>query len=276
MTLSTADEERETSGSGFPAGGWMMVQEMPGGPLVRQSVPGDGASPGETLRRQLRAPVSQPRKILGIALNYHDHARETGREAPSVQTWFVKQPTAVNDPFGEVHRPAVSGALDYEAELVVVIGRRARHVPAERAREVIAGVCVGCDYSVRDWQRATPTMIMGKGFDTHAPIGPWVTPLAEIPDLDALGIRCWVNGELRQNGRVGDMIFPIEAQIAHLTQAFTLEPGDLIFTGTPAGVGVAHQPPRFLKAGDVVRCEIDRLGTIENTIVEEIAQTRIG
>ncbi len=225
---------------------------------------------------RLRQPILRPGKILGIGLNYRDHAAETGREPPAVQTWFVKQATAANGPFDPVALPAVSDKLDYEAELVVVIGKRGRHVPRARAAEIVAGYCCGCDYSVRDWQRATPTMIMGKGFDTHAPFGPWITTPDEIDDLDALGVRCAVNGELRQDGRAGDMIFRIADQIAHLTAAFTLEPGDVIFTGTPAGVGVAQEPPNFLKAGDQVRVEIDQLGAIEQDIVAESADVQIG
>ncbi len=225
---------------------------------------------------RLLAPVARPGKILGIGLNYRDHAAETGREPPSVQMWFNKQTTAVNDPFAPVHLPAVSSALDYEVELVVVIARHGRHVPRDRAREIIGGYMCGCDYSVRDWQRATPTMIMGKGFDTHAPAGPWITTPDEAGDVTNMRLRCLVNDEVRQDGSAGDMIFDIGAQIEHLTRSFTLEPGDLIFTGTPAGVGVAYNPPRFLKAGDKVRVEIDRLGAIEAQIIAEEAVTRIG
>ena len=224
----------------------------------------------------LKSPISAPRKILGIGLNYSDHARETGREPPAVQMWFNKQATCIHDPFADVLLPAVSSALDYETELVVVIGKRGRHVPRERAMEIVAGYMCGCDYSVRDWQRATPTMIMGKGFDTHGPVGPWLTTRDEIPDVSALRLRCLVNGETRQDGCAGDMIFDVAAQIEHLTKAFPLEPGDLLFTGTPAGVGVARTPPAFLKAGDVVRVEIDRLGAIEQKVVAETAVTQIG
>ena len=222
------------------------------------------------------APVLSPQKILGIGLNYHDHAKETGREAPTTQTWFVKQASALNRPFGDVEMPMVSDRLDYEVELVVVIGRGGRHIPAERASEAIAGYTVGCDYSVRDWQRATPTMIMGKGFDTHAPVGPWIVTEDEIENLNALGLRTFVNGDLRQDGRLGDLIHKIPDLIAHLSKAFTLMPGDLIFTGTPAGVGVASDPPRFLKAGDTVRVEIDEIGSFENHIIMESGETRIG
>jgi len=224
----------------------------------------------------LLAPIERPGKILGIGLNYRDHAAETGREPPAIQTWFVKQATAVNDPFGDIAFPKVSSALDYEVELVVVIGKRGRHVPVERAHEIIAGYCVGNDVSVRDWQRATPTMIMGKGFDTHAPFGPWIVTPDELGPLPDLRLRCFVNGEQRQNGRAGDMIFGIEAQIAHLTAAFTLEPGDIIFTGTPAGVGIAMSPPGFMKPGDIVRCEIDGIGAIQSKIVTETGEMVIG
>ena len=226
------------------------------------------------------APVERPGKILGIGVNYAAHAAESVSfrdvKKPEVQKWFNKQATAINDPYADVELPKVSEQLDYEGELVVVIGKRGRHVPRERAFEIVAGVTIGCDYSVRDWQRASQTMIMGKGFDTHAPIGPAIVSLDEIPDLSALEVRTFVNGEQRQAGHVRDMVHDIPAQIAHLTAAFTLEPGDLIFTGTPAGVGAGFDPPKWLKAGDRVRVEIDGLGYIENQIVTEPGRTVIG
>ncbi|HEY7797641.1 MAG TPA: fumarylacetoacetate hydrolase family protein [Hyphomonadaceae bacterium] len=225
---------------------------------------------------KLKAPVLRPGKILGIGLNYRDHAKETGREPPTTQMWFNKQTTCLNGPFDPVTMPAVSTALDYEVELVVVIAKRGRHVPRQRAMEIVGGFMTGCDYSVRDWQRATQTMIMGKGFDTHGPVGPWITTPDEAGDVSSMKLRCWVNGELRQDGVAGDMIFDIAAQIEHLTKAFPLEPGDLLFTGTPAGVGAAYDPPKFVKVGDKVRVEVDRLGAIETTIVQEKAETRIG
>lgn len=225
---------------------------------------------------KLKAPLRRPGKILGIGLNYRDHAKETGREPPTTQMWFNKQASAIHGPFDPVLMPAVSTALDYEVELVVVIGKRGRHVPRERAHEIIAGYMTGCDYSVRDWQRATPTMIMGKGFDTHAPVGPWITTPDEAGDIANLSLKCWVNGELRQDGNTGDMIFDIAAQIEHLTKAFALEPGDLIFTGTPAGVGAAYTPPKFVKVGDKVRVEVGQLGAIEAEIVQETASPQIG
>ncbi len=221
------------------------------------------------------APVPNPPRIFGIGLNYADHAAETGREPPAIQTWFMKQITAVNGPYGEVEKPCVSDMLDFEVELVVVIGAEARHVPVERAHEVIAGYCVGCDYSVRDWQKATPTMIMGKGFNTHAPFGPVLVTADEIADLDQLRLRCYVNGQLMQDGCVADLIFKVPQMIAHLSTAFTLLPGDIIFTGTPAGVGIARKPPVYLFSGDRVRCEIDGLGAIENKIIDEVKATLI-
>ncbi len=232
--------------------------------------------PVKFVMTDLRSPITRPGKILGIGLNYADHARETGREPPKAQTWFMKQSTAINDPFGTITMPSVSEHLDYEAELVVVIGRYGRHVPPVRAHEIIAGFTCGNDVSVRDWQRASPTMIMGKGFDTHAPIGPWIVTPEELGDFNSLGLRTFVNGELRQDGTTADFLNKIPDMIAHLTAAFPLEPGDLIFTGTPAGVGVAHNPPNFLKVGDTVRIEIDRIGHIEHTIIAEEPITRIG
>ena len=228
----------------------------------------------------LRQPILRPGKILAIGLNYAAHAKESVsfiQPTPaSVQKWFNKQTTAANGPFDPVHLPIVSEQLDYEAELVVIIGKTGRHVPAARAHELIAGYSCGCDVSVRDWQRASQTMIMGKGFDTHAPFGPFLVTPDEIDDFEALEVRGYVNGELRQSGHARDMVFSVAEQIAHLTQAFTLEPGDVIFTGTPAGVGAGFDPPKWLKAGDKVRVEIPGLGHIENEIIEETDTTVLG
>ena len=220
------------------------------------------------------APILRPGKILAIGLNYLDHIEETGAQRPAHPTFFAKMPTAVNGPFDPIEYPAVSSQLDYEAELVVVIGKRCRNVPRDRAREVIFGYCAGNDVSVRDWQKRTPQWTIGKSFDTHAPFGPWITTVDEI-DAHDLGIRSFVNGEPRQNSNTGQMLFDCEAQIAHLSQAMTLEPGDLIFTGTPAGVGMARQPPVYLEPGDVVRIEIDGIGAIENRVRAASGETRI-
>ena len=219
---------------------------------------------------RLLAPV-KPRKFLAIGLNYADHIAESGMEAPEFPIFFNKQATCVVGPGDDVHMPRVSTLLDYEGELAIVIGERCRHVAVERAAEVIAGYTIANDVSVRDWQLRTPTMTMGKSFDTHGPLGPWVVTADELGDPHELGIRTFVNGEERQNGSTREMVFDCFEQIAHLSQAFTLEPGDVIATGTPAGVGAVRQPfpTGLLKVGDVVRVEIDGIGSLENTVVEE-------
>ncbi len=217
----------------------------------------------------LEAPVPRPPKFLGIGLNYADHVKESGFEPPAVPVMFNKQSTCVTGPYAPIHLPRVSPLLDYEGELAFVIGRRCRHVPRERAHEVIAGYCIVDDVSVRDWQLRTPTMTMGKSFDTHGPMGPWLVTSDEVGDPHALVLRTWVNGELRQHSCTSQLIFDCYAQVEHLSTAFTLEPGDVVTTGTPSGVGGAMQPPRFLQLGDVVRVEIEKLGAIENRVVAE-------
>jgi 2-keto-4-pentenoate hydratase/2-oxohepta-3-ene-1,7-dioic acid hydratase in catechol pathway len=222
---------------------------------------------------RLEAPVPYPPKFLAIGLNYADHIAESGRERPQFPTFFTKQHTCVTGPFDPIHRPRVSTMLDYEGELGFVIGRRCRHVPKERAHEVIAGFLVVNDVSVRDWQRRAPTMTLGKSFDTHGPLGPWLVTPEEVGDPHTLGLRTWVNGELRQDSNTKQLLFDCFDQIATLTTVCTLEPGDVISTGTPGGVGAAMQPPRFLVPGDVVRVEIERIGHIENRVIEEPADT---
>jgi 2-keto-4-pentenoate hydratase/2-oxohepta-3-ene-1,7-dioic acid hydratase in catechol pathway len=227
---------------------------------------------------QLLAPVPRPPKLLAIGLNYLDHVNEKivgdqGRESravPEHQLWFTKLGHAINGPYDDIVLPKVSERTDYEAELVAVIGQRCKHVPRERAHEVIFGYCVGNDVSVRDWQKRTSQWTLGKSFDTHAPFGPWLTTADELNgDPHTLDLRCWVNGELRQQSNTSLMIHDVWSQIALLSQAMTLEPGDVIYTGTCSGVGAAFDPPKFLRAGDVVRVEIDKLGAIEARCVDE-------
>ena len=225
---------------------------------------------------EIRAPVPNPGKILAIGLNYADHIAETGGEAPSVQMWFNKQHNAANRPYGSFNKPAVSDMLDYEGELAFVVGKRAKHVPKERAHEVIAGYCCGNDVSVRDWQAAARTMQIGKSFDTHAPFGPWIVTPDEVGDPHNLGIRTVVNDEIRQNSNTSHLIFDCFDHVEHLTKSFTLDPGDVIFTGTSSGVAAAMKPPKWLKVGDEVRIEIENIGFIEHTVVEEDARTVIG
>lgn len=218
---------------------------------------------------RLEAPVPRPGKFMAIGLNYADHIKESGMDAPAFPVFFNKQSTCVVGPSDSFHAPRVSPLLDYEGELAFVIGRRCRHVPRERAAEVIAGYCVVNDVSVRDWQLRTPTMTMGKSFDTHGPCGPYLVTPDEVGDPHALALKTWVNGELRQDSNTKHLIFDCFEQVAHLSTAFTLEPGDIVTTGTPSGVGGGMQPPQFLKAGDVVRIEVERVGTIENRVIAE-------
>jgi 2-keto-4-pentenoate hydratase/2-oxohepta-3-ene-1,7-dioic acid hydratase in catechol pathway len=218
---------------------------------------------------RLEAPVMRPPKFLAIGLNYADHVAESGMDKPPVPVFFNKQSTCVVGPYDPIHLPRVSSLLDYEGELAFVIGRRCRHVPADRAHEVIAGYTIVNDVSVRDWQLRTPTMTMGKSFDTHGPMGPWLVTPDEVGDPHALELRTLVDGEVRQHSNTRQLIYDCFAQVEHLSTAFTLEPGDVVTTGTPSGVGGAMRPPRFLTAGSVVRVEIDKLGYIENRVIEE-------
>ncbi len=219
---------------------------------------------------QLLAPAS-PRKYLAIALNYRDHIAEMGMEPPEVPVFFNKQVTCVVGPDADIHMPKVSTFLDYEAELAIVIGKRCRHVAVERAHEVIAGYTCANDVSVRDWQGKAQTMQIGKSFDTHGPLGPWLVTADELGDPNDLAIRCTVNDELRQDARTSEMVFDCFQQVSHLSEAFTLEPGDVIATGTPSGVGLGRQPVRenLLHVGDTVRVEIEGIGELVNTVVEE-------
>ena len=227
--------------------------------------PADGRPLSEV---RLLTPIPRPGKIFAIGLNYADHIAESGMGTPERQVWFTKAQTSVNGPFDPVQASKVSPTLDYEAEMVAVIGRRGKHIPREEAADYIFGYCVGNDVTERAWQHATPQWSLGKSFDTHAPFGPWITTGEEV-DPHALDIRCTVNGEERQASNTRHLVFDVFDQVAHLSQAMTLEPGDVIFTGTPGGVGAAMTPRRFLRPGDVVRVEIEGLGAIENRVEAE-------
>ncbi len=220
----------------------------------------------------LASPILRPGKFLAIGMNYQRHLEEAikvGIEPPKYQYWFNKQVSCINGPYDPIVKPSVSDMLDFEVELAFVIGKPAKHVKASDALSYIAGYTVCNDVSVRDWQRHTPTFTIGKSFDTHGPLGPWFVTADEIPDPQTLGLRCFVNGEEMQNSNTADMIYKCADMIEYLSTAFTLEPGDVIATGTPEGVGAARDPKVFLKPGDVVRCEVDQIGYIENKIIAD-------
>ena len=218
---------------------------------------------------KLCAPVLKPAKVWAIGLNYADHIAESKMETPERQVWFTKAQTSINGPHDPILIAKGTFTTDYEVELVAVIGKGGKHIPADRAHEHIFGYCVGNDVTERMWQHATPQWSLGKSFDTHAPIGPWITTAEEAGDPHALDLSCSVNGDVRQNSNTRHLVFNIWDQIAHLSTGITLEPGDLIFTGTPGGIGAAMDPRQFLKAGDVVRCEIEKLGVIEGVMAAE-------
>ncbi len=219
----------------------------------------------------LVAPIDDPQKYLAIGMNYKAHAEESaaaGHHPPKYQLWFNKQVSCITGPYSDIVIPAAApDQVDYEAELGVVIGKRCRNVSYADARSVVAGYVVCNDVTARDWQFRTPTYTLGKSFDTHGPIGPWITTDDEIEDPHKLELSLTLNGEERQRTSTGDMIYNIWDQIKYISTVMTLEPGDLIATGTPANVGIATNT--FMKPGDVVRVSVTRLGSIENRFVAE-------
>ncbi|MBI3367698.1 MAG: fumarylacetoacetate hydrolase family protein [Burkholderiales bacterium] len=219
---------------------------------------------------RLEAPIPDAQKYLAIGMNYHDHAEEAARAGvpvPKNQLWFNKQVSCITGPFDPIYKPRVSEKMDYEAELGVVVGKRCRYVSAAQARSVVGGYFVCNDVTARDWQFKSPTFTLGKSFDSHGPTGPWITTDDEITDPHALDMKLWVNGELRQQASTGGMIYNIWQQIEELSQVMSLEPGDLIATGTCANVGIALG--KFLQPGDVVKVAIEGLGHIENRVETE-------
>lgn len=218
----------------------------------------------------LRAPVPCPGKIICIGLNYRDHARETGQQIPDQPIWFPKYAVSIIGPTDAVVIPSAATQIDYEAELAVVIGRAgARRITPDQARQVIAGYTCANDVSSRALQFSSSQWSRGKAIDTFLPMGPHLVTADEIPDPSILGIRCFVNGELRQNSCTSEMVFGVFDLISFISQTLTLEPGDVLVTGTPFGVGMAMDPPQYLTAGDTVRVEIDGLGEIVNPITNE-------
>ena len=231
----------------------------------------------------LEAPVDTPRRILAVGLNYMAHYLELPahiREArfpkpPETPVVFNKQTTTVNGPYNGIALPPESPELDFEAELAVVIGKTCRRVPVDRAKEVIAGYTVLNDVTIRDWQRAAPTMTVGKSFDTHCPMGPALVTPDELSDPENLQVKCWVDGEIRQDFNTNDMIINIGKTINYLSTAFTLLPGDIIATGTSSGVALWAEGQPWLKEGQVCKVEIDEIGFIENKVEREQASTII-
>jgi 2-keto-4-pentenoate hydratase/2-oxohepta-3-ene-1,7-dioic acid hydratase in catechol pathway len=218
---------------------------------------------------KLRAPILRPPKIICIGLNYRDHAEEGKMALPEVPTVFCKFATSIIGHGDPIVLPKNSAKPDYEAEFVVVIGKRGRHIPEEQWRDYVFGYSILNDVSARDFQMATTQWTMGKTFDTFAPFGPEIVTADEIADPHNLAISLTLNGEVMQNSNTGNMIFQTPRLIAFLSSVMTLEPGDIISTGTPAGVGFARKPPRWLKPGDEVTVRVEGLGELTNPVIAE-------
>ena len=218
---------------------------------------------------QILAPIAKPDKFFGVALNYADHIKETGLEQPEYPTLFNKQNSCVIGIDDAIHRPKVSEKLDYEGELGVIIGKRCRNINRKEAESVIAGYTIVNDVSIRDWQMRSHTWTLGKSFDTHGPVGPWIVTPDEIGDPHNLNIKTWVNEDLRQDFSTKHLVFDCHYLVEYLSQVMTIEPGDFIATGTSSGVGVKMKPRGYMKAGDEVRIEIENIGVLKNPIINE-------
>jgi len=232
----------------------------------QESASGAGRSLNDV---QLLAPIPKPRKLICVGLNYRDHAIETNTEIPTVPTIFNKFATAVIGPGANIILPKVSKAPDYEAEFAVVIGKGGRKIAAYKWRDHVFGYTIVNDVTARDYQRATSQWLMGKTFDTFAPMGPWIVTADEIPDPHNLDISIEISGETLQNSNTRELIFKVPDLIEFLSSVFTLEPGDIISTGTPSGVGFVRKPPRLLKAGDQVTVKIPAIGELSNPVIAE-------
>jgi len=236
------------------------------GRWLKNPPPGEPFDPART---RLPAPVPRPPKIVCIGLNYRDHAAESNLPIPETPTVFAKFPTAVTGHRHPIVLPKSSAKPDYEAEFAVVIGQGGRHIPEERWREHVFGYTIANDVSARDFQMATTQWMIGKTFDTFAPIGPAIVTADEIADPHNLAISLTISGEVLQSSNTRHLIFGVPKLIAYLSSVFTLEPGDIISTGTPAGVGFARKPPRWLKPGDEVVVRVEGLGELVNPVVAE-------
>jgi 2-keto-4-pentenoate hydratase/2-oxohepta-3-ene-1,7-dioic acid hydratase in catechol pathway len=242
-----------------------------GGLARAQEAAEKGLAAGHFVAGRLLAPVQSSGKVICIGLNYRDHARESGMEPPPEPVVFNKFPQSVVGPEEPIRLPAVCREVDYEAELVVVIGKRGKHIPRGEAEKHVAGYTNGNDVSSRDWQIHKPgkQWLLGKTPDTFAPTGPWLVTTDEIADSKNLAIALRLNGQTMQNSNTRELIFGVDELIAYVSQLVMLEPGDLIFTGTPPGVGMARKPPVFLKAGDVCEVEIAGLGVLRNPVIAD-------
>ncbi|NBO92118.1 MAG: FAA hydrolase family protein [Planctomycetia bacterium] len=248
--------------------------ELPGqsvrGLLARDSFNAQTGATHAADKVKLLAPIPDPPKIICIGLNYRDHAAETGAAIPREPVVFCKFPTALIGQDEAIVLPKVSQKVDFEAELVLVIGRGGRYIPRSEAMRHLAGCAVGHDVSARDWQHKDGNQwLLGKTFDTFAPVGPHLVTMDEVGDPHNLGIRLRINGETLQNSRTDQLIFKADELIEYVSKVVTLQVGDLIFTGTPPGVGAARKPPVWLKTGDIVEVEIDKLGVLRNPVVAE-------
>jgi 2-keto-4-pentenoate hydratase/2-oxohepta-3-ene-1,7-dioic acid hydratase in catechol pathway len=239
--------------------------------LSRAAVAGQGGRPMDRAGKKLLAPVPRPEKIICIGLNYADHARETGKEPPPEPVVFNKFVTAVRADGDEIVLPRLTNKVDFEAELVAVIGVGGRHIPKEKALEHIAGYACGNDVSARDWQTQKPAgqWLLGKSFDSFAPFGPELVTADEVGNAGDLRIGLRINDQTMQDSRTSQLIFSVAELVSYISGVCTLSPGDVIFTGTPPGVGVARKPPVYLKAGDKVEVEIERVGVLRNSVVAE-------
>jgi 2-keto-4-pentenoate hydratase/2-oxohepta-3-ene-1,7-dioic acid hydratase in catechol pathway len=218
---------------------------------------------------KLRAPVPRPPKFICVGLNYRDHAREAGLEIPKIPAIFNKFPNTVIGPGDPIVLPKVSKRPDYEAEFAFVIGRGGRNIPASRALDHVFGYTIVNDVSARDYQMATSQWLMGKTFDTFAPMGPWIVTKDEIPDPHTLDLSLEIGGEVLQCSNTRELVFGVEALVEFLSSVVTLEPGDIVSTGTPSGVGFARKPPQYLKPGEEVVIRIQGIGELRNPVVAE-------
>jgi acylpyruvate hydrolase len=217
-------------------------------------------------RVDLLSPLARPGKIIGVALNFVSHADEAEREMPEYPTLFLKPATTMNAPGGPITIPRVTSRIDYEGELAIVIGQSGRYISEDSALDFVAGYAIGNDVSARDYQFRTNQIMQGKAFDGFLPMGPWLTTVDEVPDVNALQLTTHVNGEPRQHASLAEMVFSVEHLVAYASDIMTLMPGDVILAGTPAGIGAGLNPRRWLRAGDCVRIEITSLGVIESVV----------